>query len=161
MCAIGLSDYGKEFGAATEVFNSFQQFVKAHETAVFTFCFRMLSNTKLAEHAAARAFQDVAANFPRVSLLNVLALACRHCRKQLRQEYRPMKLATNDIQQIFGQLTIPEREVMALRYACKLDFSDIAVVLNTSSEAVRVTLRQGRWHVADMAQTTPGISHST
>ena len=148
MCAVVLSNYGEEFGSVTEIFNSFQQFVKAHETAVFTFCFRMLGNNKLAENTAARAFRDEYTHFPHISLLTVLAAASHHCRRQLHHDYPPTNTAVNDIQHIFAQLTIPEREVMALRYACKLDFSEIASVLNSSSETVRVTLRQGRWHVA-------------
>lgn len=137
-------------------FLTFQQFVSAHETAVFTFCFRMVGSNTLADCLAAKAFRDAYAHFPCVSLLTVLTSAAVHCRKHLPHDDHAADTAVHDIQQLFNQLTIPEREAMALRYACKLDFTQIAAVLHSSAEAVRVTLRQGRWHVANLeADATP------
>ncbi len=135
-------------GESRERFYTFEQFVTAHQTAVFTFCFRMLGNNKLAECAAAKAFQDVYPRFPNIILIHVLTAACCRCRQQMRH-HQPRPTAVDDIQHLFNQLSIPEREVMTLRYACKLNFSQIAAVLNISSEAVRVALRQGRWQVAN------------
>ncbi len=56
----------------------------------------------------------------------------------------------DDIQHLFNQLPVPEREVMALRYGCKLNFSAIDAILNSSGEAIRNALRQGRWHAANL-----------
>ena len=129
-------------------FSTFPQFVMAHQTAVFTFCFRMLGNDRLAEWSAAKAFRDVYPRFPNITLIHVLTAACHRCRQRLCHPY-PGQTAVDDIQPFFDQLPIPEREVMTLCYACKLNFSEIAAVLNISSAAARVTLRQGRWQVAN------------
>ncbi|MCL4262894.1 MAG: hypothetical protein KJ069_06750 [Anaerolineae bacterium] len=129
--------------------SSFEQFVREHETAVFTFCFRMLGDTAVAEYAASAAFQAVYLHFPAVSLLDVLAAARRCCQMQWRSGLVNMAdTAVTDIQHLFNQLTLPEREVMALRYGCKLNFDEMALVLNTSCEALRDTLRRGRWRIA-------------
>jgi DNA-directed RNA polymerase specialized sigma24 family protein len=138
---------------------SFQQFVKVHETAVFTFCYRMLSNTSLAETAAETAFLDACPRFPAVSLVDVLAAARNRCREVLQHYGCLGETAVTDIQHLFNQLPVPEREVMALRYGCKLNFAEIAAVLDTSGEAVRDALRQGRWHAANLEQIRVAGQH--
>lgn len=132
---------------------SFREFVQVYETAVFTFCYRLLGDAATAECVAAAAFQEIHAHFPAVSLVDVLAAARRCCLVQ-QQTGRVCgaNTAVNDIQYLFDQLPMSEREVMALRYGCKLNFAEMAAVLNTSCETVRAALRQGRWHVANLAQ---------
>lgn len=137
----------------------FHQFVKVHETAVFTFCYRMLSNTGLAESAAETAFLDTCPRFPAVSLVDVLAAARGRCREVLLQCGCLGETAVTDIQSLFNQLPIPEREVMALRYGCKLNFAEIAAILNSSGEVVRNTLRQGRWRAANLEQIRLADQH--
>lgn len=132
--------------------NSFRQFIEAHETAVFTFCFRMLGRTETAEAVAETAFLDICPCFPTISLVDVLAAAANRCREQLRCSEPMRETAVNDIQYLFNQLPIPEREVMALRYGCQLNFTEIAAILNSSGESVRNTLRQGRWRTANLEQ---------
>ena len=135
------------------VYESFREFVQVYETAVFTFCYRLLGDAATAECVAAAAFQEIHARFPAVSLVDVLGAARRCCLKQ-RQTGRVCgtDTAVTDIQYLFDQLPMPEREVMALRYGCKLDFAEMAAVLNTTCEAVRAALRQGRWRVANLEQ---------
>jgi len=136
---------------------SFQQFVKVHETAVFTFCYRMLGSCRTAESVAETAFLDTCPRFPAVSLVDVLAAAASRCREQLPCSGSLRETAVNDIQHLFNQLPVPEREVMTLRYSCKLNFTEIAAILNTSGEAVRSALRQGRWHAAKLEQARLGF----
>lgn len=131
----------------------FQQFVQRHETAVFTFCYRMLGNTVMADCVAATAFQNVYAHFPTVSLVDVLVVARRYCRHQLQNGKLVEETAVADIQRLFNQLEVYEREAVALRYGCKLNFDEIARILGTTCEAVRATLQQGRWHIANLEQT--------
>ena len=131
---------------------SFQQFVKAYETAVFTFCYRMLGNNGIAESAAEKAFLDICPRFPAVSQVDVLTTAAVRCREQLRYSGLLRETAVTDIQHLFNQLPVPEREVMALRYGCKLNFTEIAAILNSSGESVRNMLRQGRWRTANLEQ---------
>jgi DNA-directed RNA polymerase specialized sigma24 family protein len=131
---------------------SFQQFVKVHETAVFTFCYRMLGNNRTAESVAETAFLDTCPCFPAVSLVDVLAAAVVRCREQLRYSGLLRETAVTDIQHLFNQLPVPEREVMALRYGCQLNFAEIAAILKTSGEVVRNMLRQGRWRTANLEQ---------
>jgi DNA-directed RNA polymerase specialized sigma24 family protein len=133
---------------------SFEQFVQAHETAVFTFCYRMLGDMAVAECAAAAVFQQVYPHFPVVSLLDVLAAAHRRCLAlwQASRVYEG-KTEVDATQALFNNLPLPEREALALRYGCKLNFDEIAHVLETSCEAVRATLRQGRWRIAGLEQT--------
>jgi len=138
------------------IWASFQQFVEVHETAVFTFCFRMLGSGRKAESVAETAFLDTCPRFPAVSLVDVLAAAAIRCRQQLRSSGPLRETAVNDIQHLFNQLPVPEREVMTLRYSCKLNFAEIATILNTSGEAVRSALRQGRWHAAQLEQARLG-----
>jgi DNA-directed RNA polymerase specialized sigma24 family protein len=132
--------------------SSFQQFVLTHETAVFTFCYRMLGSAGMAETAAETAFLDACPHFPAVSLVDVLAAARGRCREVLQHQGRWRETAVSDVQHLFNQLPVPEREVMALRYGCKLNFSEIAGILNSSGQTVRDALRQGRWHAANLEQ---------
>lgn len=133
---------------------SFEQFVRLYETAVFTFCYRMLADTAAADCVAAMAFQQVYPYFPAVSLLDVLAVARRRCLAQWQasRNYEG-KTAVDAIQILFNNLPLPEREALALRYGCKLNFDEIAHILGTSCEAVRAHLRQGRWRIASLEQT--------
>ncbi|MBK8987290.1 MAG: sigma-70 family RNA polymerase sigma factor [Chloroflexi bacterium] len=133
--------------------SSFSQFVQMHETAVFTFCYRILANGRVAEMVAETAFLDASAHFPDVSLINVLATARRRCRDQLQRGGFVTETAVADIQSLFNNLPLPEREALALRYGCKLNFDEIAHVLETSCAVVRATLRQGRWRIAGLEQT--------
>ena len=132
---------------------SFEQFVQMHETAVFTFCFRMLGDMAVADCVAAAAFQHVYPHFPAVSLLDVLTAARPRClaQWQVSRNYEG-KTAVDTIQILFNNLPLPEREALALRYGCKLNFDEIAHVLETSCEAVRAILRQGRWRIARLEQ---------
>lgn len=129
---------------------SFQQFVQLHETAVYTFCYRMLGSRHPAESAAECAFLDTCPRFPAVSLVDVLTAAVLRCREQLRGRGLWGETAVNDVQHVFNQLPVPEREVMALRYGCQLNFTEIASILNTSGEGVRDALRQARWHAVSL-----------
>lgn len=132
--------------------SSFQQFVQIHETAVYTFCYRMLSRAEAAETVAEKAFLDVCPQFPDVSLIDVLSAARCRCREQLLHG-RPLRVtAVTDIQHLFNQLPVPEREVMALRYGCKLNFAEMSAILNSSCEDVRHDLQQGRWRAANLEQ---------
>ncbi len=154
-----LTSNPKEDPLATElsaqvIGTSFEQFVKLHETAVFTFCYRMLGSTRTAEDMAETAFLDVCPRFPAVSLVDVLVAARGRCRIQLRFVEYLRETAVTDIQLLFNKLPVPEREVMALRYGCKLNFTEIAAILNTSGEVVRNTLRQGRWRAANLGQAS-------
>lgn len=134
------------------VCSSFQQFVLAHETAVFTFCYRMLGSSGAAESVAETAFLDTCPRFPAVSLMDVLAAAAVRCREQLRYSGPLRETAVTNIQYLFNQLPVSEREVMALRYGCQLNFTEIAAILNSSGDFVRDTLRQGRWRTANLEQ---------
>ncbi|MCB8985868.1 MAG: hypothetical protein H6659_18715 [Ardenticatenaceae bacterium] len=129
---------------------SFRQFVEMHETAVFTFCYRLLGSAAVAEDVAEAAFEEVYARFPAVSLVDVLAAARRRCRQRRRERWAGPETAVADIQCLFNGLTVSECEVMALRYGCRLNFEEIATVLGLSAEDVRATLRQGRWRVANL-----------
>ncbi len=131
---------------------SFQQFVRAYETAVFTFCYRMLGSSRTAEAVAETAFLDTCPRFPAVSLVDVLAAAVARCREQGRYGGYLAETAVTDIQHLFNQLPVAEREVMALRYGCQLNFAEIAAILNSSGESVRNMLRQGRWRTANLEQ---------
>jgi DNA-directed RNA polymerase specialized sigma24 family protein len=133
---------------------SFEQFVRLHETAVFTFCYRMMGDMAVVDCVAAAAFRHVYHRFPAVSLLDVLAAARPRCLVQGPggRNYEG-KTAVDAVQILFNNLPLPEREALALRYGCKLNFDEIAYVLNTSCEAVRGTLRQGRWRIAGLEQT--------
>jgi hypothetical protein len=66
--------------------SSFEQFVRAHETAVFTFCVRMVDDTGMAETIAQKSFLDTSPRFPDLSLADVLVAACKYCRRQLQYE---------------------------------------------------------------------------
>jgi DNA-directed RNA polymerase specialized sigma24 family protein len=124
---------------------SFQQFVKAQETAVYTFCFRLLGNACLAEQAAQTAFLDVCSRFPDISLADVLIAARRRCGEQSQCQDKGLR-ATTDNQYLFYNLTLPEREVLALYYGCQLCVADMATILNCSVGAVRANLLQARHH---------------
>jgi len=100
----------------------------------------MLGSDRTAESVAEKAFLDICPCFPAVSLVDVLSAAAVRCREQLRYSGLLRETAVNDIQHLFNQLPVPEREVMALRYGCKLNFTEIAAILNSSGEAVRNTL---------------------
>ncbi len=133
---------------------SFEQFVQAHETAVFTFCYRMLADTTAADCVAAMAFQHVYPHFPAVSVLDVLAAAHRRCLAQWpASQVHEGKTAVDAAQILFNNLPLLDRGALALRYACKLSFDEIAYVLNISCEAVHAALRQGQWRIAGLEET--------
>jgi DNA-directed RNA polymerase specialized sigma24 family protein len=130
--------------------SSFQHFVLAQQMAVYTFCYRLLGSAKTAEMAAQTAFQDIYPQFPAASLVTVLAAARRRCHELLRREGCPGEMAADDIQHLYNYLPLPEREVMALQYGCKLALNEVAVVLDTFCAAIRLTLQQARWRAANL-----------
>lgn len=132
--------------------SSFRRFVLAQQMAVYTFCFRLLGRAKIAETVTQTAFLDIYPQFPAASLVTVLAAARRRCHELLRHDGCPGETAADDIQHLHNYLPLPEREVMALRYGCKLNLNEIALILDTSRAAARLTLHQARWHVANMEQ---------
>lgn len=135
---------------------SFHKFVKAQETAVYTFCFRLLGNPHLAESAAQRAFLDVCSHFPAISLADVLVAARRRCREQLgRGRGDGKETAVTDNQYLFNGLALPEREVLALYYGCQLSLVEMATILNCSIGSVRADLLQARHHAIDVMQHLP------
>jgi DNA-directed RNA polymerase specialized sigma24 family protein len=137
---------------------SFQQFVKAQETAVYTFCFRMVGSSRLAENVAQKAFLDVCACFPAVSLGDVLKAARHRCREQLQHgDGGRGEMTVTDNQYLFNGLTFSEREVLALYYGCQLNIAEMATILNCSIAAVRATLLQARCHAIRLIQRPPTV----
>jgi len=133
--------------------SSFRQFVLAHEAAVFTYCFRMLGDAERADMAAQTAFLDIYPHFPAVSLVIVLAAAHRRYQELLGDGGPVRETAVDNVQHLFKHLPVPEREVVALWYGCRLSLTEIAVVLETSCAVVRLRLQQGRWHAAGLEQS--------
>jgi DNA-directed RNA polymerase specialized sigma24 family protein len=132
--------------------SSFSQFVTAYDTAVYSYCYRMLGSAGAAEAAAETAFLDAYSLFPAVSLPQVLAAARCRCRRQLQQNGRLAKTAVDEMQSLYDQLPVSEREVMALRYGCRLGVAEIAAVLDASCDCVRQTLQQGRIRAVSLVQ---------
>ena len=130
---------------------SFQQFVRARETAVYTFCYRTVGNAHLAETIAQKAFLDVCSRFPAVSLADVLGAARCRCWALLRQgdDYGRETAVTNN-QALFNSFALPEREVLALYYGCQLRVDEIAIILDCSVATVRAMLLQARRHAIDL-----------
>lgn len=134
---------------------SFHKFVKAQETAVYTFCFRLLGNPHLAESAAQNAFLDVCSPFPAVSLVDVLVAARRRCHEQLERGNGRRNMSLRNNQYLFDGLTIREREVLALYYGCQLGVREMAEILDCSVGVVRAGLLQARCHALELLPHLP------
>lgn len=121
------------------------QFVAAHETAVYTFCCRMLGERQRAETLAQEALIAACRAGDEYHTTTLLRTAWQLCTKALQ---RPYPTTGDAIHQLLAQLPPIERAAVIFRYCLHLDDAAGAAILGLSPHEVHDSVRRARRRMA-------------
>ncbi|MCA9974057.1 MAG: sigma-70 family RNA polymerase sigma factor [Anaerolineales bacterium] len=123
-----------------------RQFIDGHETAVYTFCHRMIGDPALAETLAQAALVQAWHSCPHGDQPAVLGVAWRLCREMAERPY-PADSGYG-IAPLLAQLPPTERAATILRHCLHLSDAASAAVLRLPPSTIHHTVRQARTRMA-------------